>query len=192
MKDDFNYRNYKSKRRFINNVFKVVPDDFYNNRMYNFKKRKISIDTWQDIKNYPLVQITGKLPVKSNMFNSIAQVQLDGVSSYVIKDFDTYAKSFFGVGWKNNQWASLNNCNSNLISWDDYSNDHEVKHIIDEIQKRYDIIHCKYITTWDCRKEIKEMKEQIIQSKRVIYVREESIQQKDKIIELFKQKNMKN
>ena len=186
MDDDFNYRDYKSKRRLANNVFKVINDGFYNNRVHGFKKRALSIDTWNDIKKYPLVQITGKAPVESKIFDSILPVDFDGVSSFILEDFEEYAKSFYGVTWQEKQWASVNLCSSALISWQDYSNDPEVKQCLDEIQKRFDIIQCEYVKTEDYRKEIKEMKEQIRQSKRVIYVREECIQEKDKIMELYR------
>lgn len=187
MDDDFNFRSFKSKRRFVNNVFKVVNDGFYNNRMQNFKKRTISIDTWQDIKKYPLVKITGKPPFKSSLLDSILPVDFDGVSSYIVEDFEGYAKNFYGVNWPEKQWASVNECSSALISWEEYSNNPEVKRILDEIKKRFDIIQCEYAKTEDCRKEIKEMKKQVRQSKRVIYVREDCIQQKDKIMELYRE-----
>ena len=187
MEDDFNFRNYKSKRKWANNLFKVVNDGFYNNRIRDFKKRYISIDTWNDIKKYPLVQITGKPPFKSSLLDSVLPVDLDGVSSYIVEDFEEYAKNFYGVNWPEKQWASVNECSSALLSWEDYSNDPEVKRRLDEIQKRFDIIQYEYAKTVDCRREINEMKRQIRQSKRVIYVREECIQQKDNIMKLYRE-----
>ena len=192
MDDDFNFRDYKSKRKFANNVFKVVNDGFYNNRMHGFKKRTISIDTWQDIKKYPLVQITGKAPFKSSLLDSVLPVDFDGVDSYIVGDFEEYAKNLYGVDWPVKKWASVNECSSAMISWEEYSNDPEVKRSLDEIQKRFDIIQCNYVKTEDSRKEILEMKEQIRQSKRVIYVREDCIQQKDKIMDLYRLKDTKN
>ena len=190
MNDNFDYRNYKSKRKFTNTVFKVVNDDFYNKRIYNFKKKKIFIDTWEDIGKYPLIQITGRKPVSSKIFSSVLPVTIDGVSSFIIKDFEAYARYFYGKYWKNKKWASIRGCTSTLISWDEYSNDPEVKQIFDEIHERYDIIHQKYVTTLDERIVIKNMRKQIIQSKNVIYLREELIQNKEKIIKLYENENL--
>lgn len=190
MKGDFNYRHYKSKRKFTNYLFKVINDDFYNEKMYNFKKKSISIDTWDDITKYPLIKITSKRPVESDMFESILPVKLDGISSFIIEDFETYAKSFYGRKWEEKRWPSVRGHTSPLVSWDEYSNDPEVQERIAEIQKRYDIIYAQYVKTAESRKVVRDMKKQIRQSKSVIYTREEMIEEKDNIMKLYQEGNM--
>ena len=191
MDGDFDYRNYKSKRKFTNNVFKFINDDFYNKRIYNFKKRNIAIDTWDDIGKYRLIKITGRKPVTSNIFRSVAPVTLDGISSFIIEDFEAYATYFYGKFWRNKNWAPIRGCSSTLVSWEEFSNDPEVKKCIDEIYKRYDIIHQKYDSTLEDRRVIRNMRSHIIQSRNVIYLREDLIQNKDKIMELYDNGNLK-
>ena len=66
-----------------------------------------------------------------------------------------------------------------------------MKKCIDEIYKRYDIIHQKYDSTLEDRRVIRNMRSHIIQSRNVIYLREDLIQNKDKIMELHDNGNLK-
>ena len=190
MDKDYEYRNFKTKRKFVNNVFKVVSDDFYNKRIYNLKKKAVSINTWDDIKKYPLIKITGKRRVESDLFDTINQVDFDGISSYIIGDFERYAEHYYGKNWRDKKWPGINRLSSALISWEEFSKDPEVIKCVDEIQKRYDIIYQKQASVSDSRTAVKNMKNQIKMSKSVIYTREDMLEQKDKIMELYQTENM--
>ena len=192
MEKDYEYRNFKSKRKFVNNVFKVVNDDFYNKRIYNLKKKTASINTWEDIKKYPLIKISGKRAVESDLFNTINQVDFDGIPSFIIGNFERYAEQFYGKNWEERKWPNINRFSSALISWEEFSKDPEVIECLDEIQKLYDIIYQKQASVSDNRDAVKNMKKQIKMSKSVIYTREEMIGQKDKIMELYQSENMKD
>lgn len=190
MEDDYNFRNFKSKRKIVNGMFKVINDDFYNKRVYAFKKKTISINTWDDIKKYPLVKITGKKAVESDLFDSIQNIDFDGISTFIVKDFKRYAKHYYGKDWKDKKWASVNRLSSPLVSWEEYSNDPEVAKRIEEIQKYHDMIYTRNAQIAEKREAIKNMKRQIRMSGSVVYTREEILPQKDKIIELYKEDNM--
>lgn len=190
MDKDYEYRNFKTKRKFVNNVFKVVSDDFYNKRVYNLKKKAVSINTWEDIKKYPLVKITGKRRVESDLFDTINQVDFDGISSYIIGDFERYAEHYYGKNWRDKKWPGINRLSSALISWEEFSKDPKVIKCVDEIQKRYDIIYQKQASVSDSRTAVKNMKNQIKMSKSVIYTREEMLEQKEEIMELYQAGNM--
>lgn len=190
MDDDLNHRSFKSERKYTNYLFKIISDDSYNKMMYHFKKKAIAIDTWDNITKYPFIRVTSKKPVESDVFDSILPVTIDGVSSYIIEDFERYARYFYGEKWDTKGWVSIESFTSTMISWEEYSNNPEVKKCFEEIQKRNDLIHTQYKKTLPYRKVVKEMKKQINQSKRVIYTREEFIPQKDKIMELYQSGNM--
>lgn len=191
MENDYDYKNYKSKRKHLNNLFKLIGDGFYNKRVYNFKRKNLSIDTWDDIGKHPLIQIKNKTPISSEMFKSIESVVFDGVSSYIIKDFESYAAYFYGQNWMNKKWPSVSGYTSVIISWDEYSKDPEVKKTMVGISNRYDIIYQKYRDTLEERRVVKNMKKHIVQSKNIIYLREELISNKEEIIELYEKEDFK-
>lgn len=185
---DFN--NFRKKKEFVNRVFKFINDDFYNKSIYVFKNKTISIDSWDDIKKYPLIKIAGKKAIESNIFDSISKVSIGGVSSYILKDFETYATHFYGRNWEEKKWPSVNRFTSTLIGWEEFSEDPQVKEIIEGIENRYVTVYEKALKTVKYRDTIREMRKQVIQSKRVVYTREETLQQKDNIIELYHAGNM--
>ena len=180
---DFN--NFRKKKEFVNRVFKFINDDFYNKSIYVFKNKTISIDSWGDIKKYPLIKIAGKKAVESNIFDSISKVSIGGVSSYILKDFETYATHFYGRNWEEKKWPSVNRFTSALIGWEEFSEDPQVKEIIEGIENRYVTVYEKALKTVKCRDTIREMRKQVIQSKSVVYTREETLQQKDEIVKLY-------
>lgn len=181
-----NYKNYRNKQKFWNKLINSIGNDFYNKQIYNFKKNKISIDTWTDIGNYPLVKITGKKPVESNIFKEITNIKLDNVDSYIFNDFEKYALHYYGRKWEEKLWPKLNSYTSTIISWDEISNDVDVKQSISKIQKNYELIYENREKTKECRKIIRNMKKHVKQSGSVIHTREDFINRKDEIIKLYK------
>lgn len=190
MDADYNFRNYKSKRNLTNKVFKIVNDNRYNRMVNSFKKRSVGIDSWDDIKKYPVVKTAGSRPMNPELFDSIMPIEFDGIPTFILKDFETYATNFYGKDWRDKRWPQVKGCTSTMISWKEISNDPEVKKITEEISRRYDIIHVTYEKTIPDREVYREMKRQVVQSKNVIYTREETIQHKDKIMEAYETGNM--
>lgn len=185
---DFN--NFRKKKELVNKVFRFINDDFYNKSMYVFKNKTISLKTWDEIKKYPLIKIAGRRPIESKIFDSISKVSIDGINSYIFEDFETYASHFYGINWREKKWASVNQFTSALTPWEEFSEDPQVKEIIEGIENRYVTVYEKALKTVKYRDTIREMRKQVIQSKRVVYTREETLQQKDNIIELYQAGNM--
>lgn len=185
---DFN--NFRRKKEKLDRVFKFINDDFYNKSVYVFKNRTISINTWDDIRKYPLIKIAGKRPIESKTFDSISEVSIDGIESFILEDFENYASNFYGRKWEEKNWPKVNRFTSALTGWEEFSNDPEVKEIIEGIENRYVLTYEKALKTVKQRDLIREMRKQVIQSKRVVYTREETLQEKDSIINLYQSGNL--
>ncbi len=186
----YDYNNFQRKQKICKSIFKIIGDDYYNKKLYNFKKRSISINTWDDIKEYPLIKITGKRPMESDIFNSISRVEIGNTYSFIFKEFERYAEHCYGKNWQENEWPLVNKCTSAIICWQEYSKDPKVQESIDKIQKNHELIHEQYAETRDYRKVVRAAKRQIMQSESVIHTREKYIKEKKDIIKLYQSGNI--
>lgn len=180
-----NQNNVLKKQKMSNYFFTVVRPGFYNKIMYTFKKKNISINTWDDIKKYPAVKISTKKPIKSEIFDSISTVDIDGMTSFVLNDFDEYAKHFYGKNWENKKWPAVTSHSSSLVSWEEYSQDLDVQKNFDNIQKNYEITYDRVAKTADSRVLIKEMRTQVYQSERVVHNRQHYLENKEEVMKIY-------
>lgn len=176
---------YKYGKKVLNGFYNLTGNERSIKRRYNVKKEHFSIWTWDDIKDYPLVKITGTKEIESELFDEIVPADLDGVPSYIFKDFDRYATFYYGKNWETKRWKAPTGCTSSIVSWEEYSNVPEIQESLDTIQMLYEEIFTTSKSTKKEKAVIRKMKRHVKQSGRVIHKREEFIEQKDEIIKLY-------
>ena len=203
---DLWYLNYLKK--FLNLYYKVIGENRAVEQRYNLKKELYSIDTWDDIKNYDEVKI-GSRSLKSGIFSDIVPKDMDGVSSFIFNDFDYYAKKIYGDNWFDKRWSNNQGTTSSLISWDELSMDEDFQRYMDNYQRSFEYIYAHDITlnenkilrfvkkyTFPQSKEIyenlltiKNFKSHLTQSKKIVYNRDDYIEQKDELLGLYNKGN---
>lgn len=201
------YFNYIKK--ILNIIYKIIGEENAIKRRYELKKKHFSIWTWDEIKNYPIVKISGISGVKSKLFDDIITKELDGVQSFIFNDFKQYGFYFYGNNWEKKTWKSVKGYSSSLISWQDYINDPDVKKSLDVIQKHYEYTYAKSSNLQENKylKKIKgivfpksnemynnkliilNMRKNVKQSGSIIHTRENFIKQKEELIWLYNNKN---
>ena len=203
---DLWYLNYLKK--FLNFYYKVTGENRAVEQRYNLKKELYSIDTWDDIKNYDEVKI-GSRTLKSGIFSDIVPKDMDGVSSFIFDDFDYYAKKIYGDKWFDKRWSNNQGTTSSLISWDELSMDEDFQRYMDNYQRSFEYVFAHEVTlnennifrfvkkyTFPQSKEIyenlltiKNFKSHLTQSKKIVYNRDDYIEQKDELLGLYDQGN---
>lgn len=180
----------KLSSKLLNVLYKFRGKEGAIKHRYNTKKNNYSIWTWDNIKKYSIIKIDEE-EVSSKIFEDIISKDLDGVPSFIFKDFNTYATQYYGKRWKKKNWKGPGGVTSNIVSWEEYSNDPEFKKMVEEIQERYEEVYSKDIKLYKYRKVITKMKEQVIQSGNVVHTREKILKEKDKILKLWENKDIK-
>ena len=203
---DLWYLNYLKK--LLNFYFKVIGENRAVEKRYNLKKELYSIDTWNDIKNFDEVKV-GARTLKAEIFNDIVPKDMDGVPSFIFNDFDYYAKKIYGDKWFDKKWSNNQGTTSSLISWDELSKDEDFQKYMDNYQKSFEYLFAHGITlnenkifkfikkyTFPESKQIyenlltiKNFKSHLTQSKKIVYNRDDYIEQKDELLSLYDQGN---
>lgn len=194
----------------INLLYKLNGEKRSIKQRYNLKKENFSIWTWDEIKSYPNVRISGfRGRLNPEIFYDIIPIEFNGVISYIFNDFEHYGINLYGLNWEDKKWKSVKGFNSNSISWEEYIEDPVVKNSLHEIQKRYEYTYAKssnlkenkYINKiknilvpkskkiHENKLIIRNMRKNVIQSGKVIHIREDFIEQKDELIRLYQNKD---
>lgn len=129
------FRRKKYYKKLINFACFLIGNNRINKHRYEYKKMNHAIDTWDNIKNYNYVRCSGK-KLKSNLFNILIPKQLNGVQSYILKNFESYFKMFYGPSWKTKKWKKYDGFKSTNINWEEFSNNPKIKECLKEIQKK--------------------------------------------------------
>lgn len=178
-------------KRAANAYYKIKGNNRSAKSRYNHKKKIYSIWTWDDIKNYELVRFVGIRSIDSAVFNDLEKKELDGVPVYIFKDFDSYAYRCYGKKWTEKQWKFKSlPLSSELIGWDEYYSDPGVKNAFEEIQKQHEILYLETGRNEEYTKVINNLKKNVIQSGRVVRLRDEYIERKDELFELYESGDM--
>ncbi len=106
-----------------------------NKKRYETKKRNYAIDTWENIQNYPRVRLNGKL-LNADLFNEIVPKYLENVPSFILKDLDLFSKSYYGKNFQNVNWKTYRGGKSSVVSWNECSQDEQVKKSLGEVQNK--------------------------------------------------------
>ena len=178
----------KIRQKAINIVCFLMGNKRINRKRYENKKEHYAIDTWSNIKKYKFVKASGK-KFKSSAFNEIVYKELNGAPAYILKDFDYYATRMYGNDWKNKTWGKVGKLNSSIISWEDFSNNSQVKKSLDEIQKLNESIYFDTLQLKEYQDSTKIIPEHVIQSADVVRTRENCIFQKENIIDSFSKRD---
>lgn len=174
-------------KKVINSYYDIKGTDRSIKSRYDFKKKKFSIRTWDEIKNYPIVRFTGVRFVNSELFDELETKDLDGIPVTIFKDFELYAYSAYGRKWEEKEWASTTiPLSSSVISWEEYSKNPEVKKCIDEIQNQHEYLYKGTAKSKGYRAVTRNMRRNVIQSGDIIHSREEFIPRKDELFEIYK------
>ncbi|WP_406536011.1 hypothetical protein [Methanobrevibacter sp.] len=181
---------YKYGKKALVIFSKVIGEKRLDNHRYNIKKKNYSIDTWNNIKKYPLVRISGTKAKDSKLFNEIAATKLGDVSTYIIKDFENYATAYYGVNWRMKKWKSSPDCSSTIISWEVYSRSPEYQKCCEKIQERYENNYYRTLDIEKSRDITNNLKNHVRQSGRIVHTRDDFIEQKEKIQELYKNNDL--
>ena len=204
---DLWYLNYLKK--FLNFYYKVTGENRAVERRYNLKKELYSIDTWDDIKNYDEVKVYGVGTFKAELFNDIVRKDMDGVPSFIFSDFEDYAKKIYGNNWFDRGWSGNQGTTSSLISWDELSMDEDFQRFMDNYQRNLEYVFAHEVTlkenkifrfvkkyTFPQSKQIyenlltiKNFESHLAQSKKIVYNRDDYIEQKDELLGLYDQGN---
>ena len=208
--DDLWYLTYLKK--FINVIYKIPGEKRVTNHRYNSKKELYSIDTWDDIKNYEVINVVGAGKFKPQMFYDLVPKELDGVPSFIFNDFEYYANYIYGLEWKEKKWSNPQGMDSSLISWDELSQDEDFKRIMEKHQKYFESSYAKD-TNLNENKILKFIKKftfpestkiyknmtitknfysHVVQSGKIIHNREDYIEQKGELMELYDERDYDN
>lgn len=182
------YLNYSKKA--LNGFHHLTGNERTINRRYETKKDIFSIWNWNDIKKYQTVSIGLNKTMSANLFNDIVEKDLEGIPTYILKDFERYLEFYYGKDWSEKIWKSPSKYSSSLISWEEYSSNPEIKESLEKIQQLYEEIYSNSIKTRRPKVVIANMKRHVEQSGRVIHRREEYIGQKDEILKLYEEDNI--
>lgn len=172
----------KQKKLQLKNFFK--GNKKINKERYETKKRNYAIDTWENIQNYPRVRLNGRL-LNASLFNEIVPTALENIPSFLLKDFNHFAKLYYGKNWKKKEWKTYPGLKSSLVSWDEFSDDKQVKKSLAEIQKNNEKIYISNLKIKKYRKINQNLKNHVIQSKKIIDAREDYIKEKQNILDLY-------
>ena len=182
------YLNYSKKA--LNAFHHITGNGRTINRRYKTKKDNYSIWTWDDIEKYQIVSIGENKIVNSNLFKDIIETDLEGIPTYILKDFERYAEFCYGENWPIRIWKSPYKYTSTLINWEEYSSIPEIQESMDKMQELYEEIYSNSIKARRAKVVIANMKDHVKQSGRVIHRREEYIEQKEEILKLYEDGNI--
>ena len=173
-------------KRFANAYYDIKGHDRSIKRRYDFKKKKFAIWTWDEIKNNPIVRFTGVRFVNSALFDELETKDLSGIPVTIFRDFELYAYSAYGRKWAEKEWESTTiPLSSSIISWDDYSKNPEVQASIAEIQTQHEFLYNGTAKSKGYREVIRNMRRNVVQSGDIIHSRDEYIENKDKLYEIY-------
>lgn len=199
----------KYLKKFINFFYGIAGEDRVTNHRYNSKKELYAIDTWDDIKNYEEVKIVGAGIIRSEIFNERVPKELDGVPSYIIKDFEYYGPHYYGLEWQEKRWANSQGTTSSLISWDELSQDEDFKRTLDRHQEYFEYTYAhstnlnenkimKFIKRFTFPESTKiynnlkiarNFRSHVVQSGSILHTRDDYIEQKDELLELYNERD---
>ncbi len=205
--DDLWYLN--KLKGFINFIYGIVGEERITNHRYNSKRKSYTIDTWDDIKNYKVIRIDDAGNIKSEIFNDIVPKELDGVPSFIFKDFNYYASHYYGFNWEEKKWANSQGTTSSLISWEEFSKDADFKKHMEKNQEYFEYTYAnstnlnekkilKFIKRFTFPESTKlynnllitrDFKQNVLQSGSILHNRDDYIEQKDELMQLYNDRN---
>ncbi|WP_458456663.1 hypothetical protein [Methanobrevibacter sp.] len=199
----------KYLKKFINIIYKIPGEKRITKNRYNFKKKLYAIDTWDDIKNYEKIKVVGAGWFKPEMFYDLAPKELDGVPSFIFNDFEYYASYIYGLNWQDKKWSNPQGMESSLFSWDELSRDEDFKRILERHQKYFEMSYAndtnlnenkilKFIKKFTFPESTKlynnmlikrNFRENVVQSGNIIHSREDYIEQKAELQQLYDERD---
>ncbi|MBE6507833.1 MAG: hypothetical protein E7Z77_00310 [Methanobrevibacter sp.] len=199
----------KKFKGFINFIYGIIGEERITNHRYNSKRKFYSIDTWDDIQNYDVIRVVGAGNIKPEIFNDIVPKELDGVPSFIFKDFHYYASHYYGLNWEEKKWANSQGTTSSLISWDEFSKDEDFRKSMEKNQQYFEYTYAnstnlnenkilKFIKRFTFPESTKiynnllitrNFKQNVLQSGSILHNRDDYIEQKDELMQLYKEGN---
>ncbi|WP_406535723.1 hypothetical protein [Methanobrevibacter sp.] len=179
----------KYQKKLINLACFLIGNKRINKRRYEYKKLNYAIDTWDNIKNYPFVRFSGK-KLKSSLLNEVVPTKLEGIPSYILKDFEPYFKIFYGGSWKDKKWGMYDGFKSSTLSWEEFSNNPKIKECLDEIQRNNEIMYFDNIRLKNYQKTTNKISRHVLQSENVVITREKYAELKDEIIKAHEENDV--
>ena len=155
-----------------------------NKERYETKKKHYAIDTWENIQKYPYVRVSGK-KFKSDIFNELTPANLEGVPTYILKDFDTYARILYGKDWKAKGFKLAKSFESSTMSWEEFSKNPKVKKSLAIIQRNYEDMYFERMELKKYKESTNQIAKHVLQSANVFNTRQNLIDEKERIIELY-------
>lgn len=159
-----------------------------NKERYESKKKHYAIDTWDNIKKYRFVRVSGK-KFKSDAFNELESKELDGVPVYILRDFDYYASIFYSKDWQMKGFGKSRSFESSNISWEEFSKNPIVKDAMEEIQRNYELLYFPNSKLKEYQKETSKISKHVLQSANVFNTRNEYLALKDDIMDSYDKKD---
>ena len=159
-----------------------------NKERYETKKKHYAINTWDNIKKYRFVRVSGK-KFKSDAFNELVSKEFEGIPVYILKDFDYYASTLYSNDWHMKGFGKSRSFESSNISWEEFSQNPKVKECMAEIQRYYELMYFDNSKLKECQKKTSLISKHVIQSANVFNTRKEYIAQKDDIMDSYNKKD---
>ena len=161
-----------------------------NKQRYDVKKKHYAIDTWDSIEKYSYVRVSGH-KFKSEVLSNLVPIEFDGVNTYILNDFETYARILYGLSWREKEFIQHSSFESSLISWEEFSQNPKIKECLSKIHKGYEDMYFEHMQLKKYKNSTKKISKHVVQSANVLNTRKKLIAEKENIIELHNSNDSK-